>query len=129
MNLNIHDDPAMERFLADLAAVDYNSLDEDEFQGHHINTTKWRKYCQVVKAVRSIQDKDSKSVLKTHYLTEPDPSEDSAAVMVVFPQAVASNADAKTAFALAALLCDNIAMTTMSGKIRMSFVVTDIWTD
>ena len=49
--------------------------------------------------------------------------------MAVFPQAIGFNSDAKTAFALAALLCDDIAMTTMNDTIRISFVVNGIWTD
>lgn len=129
MNLNINNDPVVEKFMADLAAVNFDDLGVEEFQGHHVNTAKWRRYCQVVKAVRFTQDEDGKSILKIHHLEKPDPVEESAAVMVVLPQAVALNADAKTAFALAALLCDDIAMTTMENKVRISFVVSDIWTD
>ena len=129
MNLNINNDPAMEKFMADLTAVDFNDLGGEEFEGHHVNKQRWRKYCQIVKAVRSIQDKDSKSVLKLHYLKEPDPAEEAATVMVVFPQAVALNAGTQIAFASAALLCDDIAMTAMDNKIRISYMVSAIWTD
>lgn len=129
MNLNIHDDPALEKFLADLTAVDFKDLGGEEFRGHHVNAEKWRKYRQVTKAVRTIQDKDGKSVLRIHHSAELDPVEDSAAVMAVFPQAVGLNSDTKTAFALAALLCDDIAMTTMNDTIRISFVVNGIWAD
>ena len=109
MNLNINNDPAMEKFMADLTAVDFNDLGGEEFEGHHVNKQRWRKYCQIVKAVRSIQE--------------------SATVMVVFPQAVALNAGTQIAFALAALLCDDIAMTAMDNKIRISYMVSAIWTD
>lgn len=129
MNLNIYDDPALEKFLADLIAVDFKDLGGEEFRGHHVNAEKWQKYRQVTKAVRTIQDKNGKSVLRIHNSAEPDPVEDSAAVMAVFPQAIGFNSDAKTAFALAALLCDDIAMTTMNDTIRISFVVNGIWTD
>lgn len=124
MNIN---DPAMDKFLADLAAVDFDDLDGDDFHGNRINTGKWRKYRQIVKAVSALGEKGKS--LKIRYLTEPDPSEDFASVTVTLTQIVYFDADTKAAFALATLLSDNIAMTTMNDKIRISFMVSDIWMD
>lgn len=124
MNIN---DPAMDKFLADLAAVDFDDLDGDDFHGNHINAGRWRKYRQIVKAVFAMEDKGKS--LKIRYLTEPDPAEDFVSVTVTLPQIISIDTDAKAAFALAVLLSDSIAITTMNDKIRISFIVSDIWMD
>lgn len=128
MNNNTND-PAMEKFLADLDAVDFDDFDDDGFHGNTINAEKWQKYRQIVKAMVALRGKDNKSILKIHYLTEPDPAEEFVSAMAVFPQAVALGADTKNVFTLATLLSDSIAMTTAGNKIRISFVVSDIWTN
>lgn len=115
-----------EKLLAALDAVDLDDLDCDDFRGTTVNDEKWRVYQQITTALLDAMDKNDR-ILKVNYLSKPNPVEEFASVMVVMPQAIGLNKDAKSAFAQAATLCDSIAMTTTDNKIRINFIVAGIW--
>lgn len=122
------DDKKFEKLLAELDTVDFDDLGGDDFHGTTVNDERWSIYQQITTALLDAKDKDN-HILKIHYLSKPNPAEEFASVMVVLPQVIGLDKEVKAAFALAATLCDRIAMTTMDNKIRVSFMVDGIWAD
>lgn len=114
-----------EKLLAELDTVDFDDLDDD-FNGTTINSERWSVYQQITTALLDAMDNDE-HILKVHYLREPNPKEEFASVTVVMPQLIILDKEVKAAFAQAATLCDSITMTTLSNKIRISFIVDDVW--
>ena len=117
-----------EKLLEELDAVDFNDLGGDDFHGTTVNDEKWSVYQQFATALLDAMDRNNR-ILKVHYLREPNPAEEFASVMVVLPQLIGLDKEVKAAFALAATLCDSIAMTSTDNKIRISFIVDGIWAD
>ena len=115
-----------EKLLEELDAVDFNDLGGDDFHGTTVNDEKWSVYQQIATALIDVMDKND-HILKVHHLSKPNPKEEFASVMVVMPQVIGLDKEAKAAFALAATLCDRIAITTTGNKIRISFAVDNIW--
>ena len=109
-----------EKLLEELDAVDFNDLGGDDFHGTTVNDEKWSVYQQIATALLDAMDRNNR-ILKVHYLREPNPA--------VLPQLIGLDKEVKAAFALAATLCDSIAMTSTDNKIRISFIVDGIWAD
>lgn len=122
------DDKKFEKLLAELDTMDFNDLGGDDFHGTTVNDEKWSVYQQIATALLDAMDRNNR-ILKVHYLREPNPAEEFASVMVVLPQLIGLDKEVKAAFALAATLCDSIAMTSTDNKIRISFIVDGIWAD
>lgn len=115
-----------EKLLAELDTMDFDDLDGDDFHGTTVNDERWSVYQQITTALLDAMDKND-HILKVHYLRNPNPAEEFASVMVVMSQLVRLDKEVKAAFAQAAALCDSIAMTAMDNKIRVSFIVGQIW--
>lgn len=115
-----------DKLLAELDTMDFDALDGDDFNGTTINNERWSVYQQITTALLDAMDKDD-HILKVHYLRDPNPKEEFASVTVVMPQLISLDKEVKAAFALAATLCDNITMTTINNKIRISFIVDNVW--
>lgn len=120
------DKKKFDELLAELDTVDFDALDGDDFHGTTINNERWNVYQQITTALLDAMDKNDK-ILKVDYLRAPNPKEEFAFVTVVMPQLISLGKEVKAAFAQAATLCDNITMTTLSNKIRISFIVDDVW--
>lgn len=120
------DKDKFEKLLAELDTVDFDNLGGDDFHGTTVNDERWSVYQQIATALLDAMDKND-HILKVHYLNKPNPEEEFASVMVVMSQVVGLDKEVKAAFALAATLCDRIAMTTTDNKIRVSFAVDNIW--
>ena len=120
------DNNRFKKLLAELDSMDFDDLGGDDFHGTTVNDEKWSVYQQIATALLDAMDKDD-HILKVHYLNKPNPEEEFASVMVVLPQLIGLDKEAKAAFALAATLCDRIAITTTGNKIRISFAVDNIW--
>lgn len=120
------DKEKFEKLLAELDTVDFDNLDGDDFHGTTVNGEKWSVYQQITTALLGAMDKNDQ-ILKVHYLREPNPKEEFASVTVVMPQLISLDKEVKAAFAKAATLCDNITMTTINNKIRISFIVDSVW--
>ena len=120
------DKDKFEKLLAELDTVDFDNLGGDDFHGTTVNDERWSVYQQIATALLDAMDKND-HILKVHYLNKPNPEEEFASVMVVMSQVVGLDKEVKAAFALAATLCDRVAMTTTDNKIRVSFAVDNIW--
>lgn len=125
---NAKDDAAMKKFMDNLAAVDFNNLDDD-FRGVAVDAAQWEKYQTIVKALFTAQDKTAGKILKIDYLEAPDPLSKFATAMIVMPSAFWFDGTAKESLILAASLCDRIAVTTSGDKVRASFTVSHVWKD
>lgn len=126
-NNSTNDRTEMEKLLADLDTVDFDSLDQD-FRGVTVDEEQWRKYQMIVKELLTIRD-IGQGVSKVLYAEAPDPLTEYASAMLVLDTLSALNGDAKAAFATAASLCDSITITTSGGKVRASFAIDHIWKD
>ncbi len=115
----------MEKSLSDLNAVDFDDLG-DGFHGVTVNAGQWEKYQQIVRALSTARGK-GRGIVKINYLEEPDPTIEYASAMIVLDKVTSFDTDAKTALALAASLCDRLAVTTNGDKIRASFTIGSIW--
>lgn len=119
------DKKKFDELLAELDTVDFDDLDDD-FHGTTINSERWNIYQQITTALLEAMDKDA-HILKINYLREPNPKEEFASATVVMPQLISLDKEVKAAFAKAATLCDSITMTTINNKIRINFIVDDVW--
>ena len=67
---NARDDADMKKFMDDLAAVDFDDL-EDDFRGVTVDVAQWEKYQTIVRALFAAQDKSGGKILKIDHLQRP----------------------------------------------------------
>lgn len=124
MDENINEN--LKRFMAELDALEQDDLDEDTFHGHKLDAVQWGVYQRIVKALEDLPDKDD-NVLTLDYLEVPCPSDRMATVTIAIPQAAMFASETKNALATAVMLCDRWYIMAMGDKVRLSFVVGNVW--
>lgn len=121
-------DKDLDRFVSELDALTPDDLEGDTFHGHTLDAGKWGLYQKIVKELCELPDR-CRSVLAVDYFDEPYPAEKFAKVTVTLPQAVSMEGDGKNSLAAAAVLCDHLSFTNFGGKIRINFLVNNVWAD
>lgn len=121
-------DRDFERKMEEFATMDRDDFVDDIFCGHTLDADRWSLYQKIVKELCELSDR-CRGVLAVDYFDEPYPAEKFAKVTVTLPQAVSMEGDVKNSLAAAAVLCDHLSFTNFGGKIRINFVVDDVWAD
>lgn len=116
----------LERFIKELEALDIDDLPSGDFQGKTLNVMQWRTYLQLVKLLEDLPDKCD-NILTLDYLEAPHPADKMATVTVSIPKTAMFTAETKFALAGAVAICDRWYVMASDSKVRLSFVVGNIW--
>lgn len=114
-----------------LAEVDDVALDDmpDVVHGGFVDSERWERYQNMVKALFAAQDKSDGKIVKIEYLQYPDPLAEYVGAMVILPKVFWFSGDGKAALLAAAGMADRLAVTMLESGIRASFTIDRIWKD
>ena len=115
-----------EKMLAEVDSVPFDEGDEVNHSGS-VNTERWERYQNMVKALFTAQDKCGGKIIKIDYREYPDPLTEYAGAMIVLPKAFWFSGEGKDALLMAAGMADRLAVTTNGDNIRASFTIDRIW--
>lgn len=103
----------LERFIKELETLD---------------VVQWGIYQRIVKLLEDLPDKCD-NILTLDYLESPHPADKMATVTVSIPQTAMFTAEVKLTLAAAVAICDRWYVMSSDSKVRLSFVVGNIWKD
>lgn len=118
----------LERFIKELETMQANDLPSGDFQGKTLDVVQWGIYQRIVKLLKDLPDK-SDNILTLDYLEAPHPADKMATVTVSIPKTAMFTAKIKLALAGAVVICDRWYVMASDSKVRLSFVVSNIWKD
>jgi len=116
----------LERFMKELETLDVDDLPGGDFQGKTLDVIQWGIYQRIVKLLVDLPDKCD-NILTLDYLEAPHPADRMATVTVSIPKTAMFTADTKLALAAAVVICDRWYVMSSDSKVRLSFVVGNIW--
>lgn len=117
----------LERFIKELETLDVDDLPDGDFHGKTLDMVQWGVYQRIVKLLEDLPDKCD-NILTLDYLEAPHPADKMATVTVSVPTAMFT-AEEKLALAGAVVICDRWYVMASDTKVRLSFVVGNIWKD
>lgn len=118
----------LENFIKELETLDVDDLPGDVFKGKTLDVVQWGIYQRIVKLLEDLPDKCD-NILTLDYLEAPHPADMMATVTVSIPKTAMFSADVKLALAGAVMICDRWCIMASDSKVRLSFVVGNIWKD
>lgn len=116
----------LERFIKELETLDMDDLPDGDFQGKTLDVVQWGVYQRIVKLLVDLPDK-CENILTLDYLEAPHPADKMATVTVSVPKTAMFTTDVKVALAGAVVICDRWYVMASDSKVRLSFVVGNIW--
>lgn len=116
----------LERFIKELETLDTEDLPGGDFQGKTLDVVQWGVYQRIVKLLEDLPDKCD-NILTLDYLEAPHPADKMATVTVSVTKNAVFTADVKLALAGAVVICDRWYVMASDSKVRLSFVVGNIW--
>jgi len=116
----------LERFMKELETLDVDDLPGGDFQGKTLDVVQWGIYQRIVKLLVDLPGKCD-NILTLDYLEAPHPADRTATVTVSLPKTAMFTADEKLALAGAVVICDRWYVMSSDSKVRLSFVVGNIW--
>lgn len=118
----------LERFIQELEALEVDDLPSGNFQGKTLDVVQWGIYQRIVKLLEDLPDKCD-NILTLDYLEAPHPADKMATVTVSIPKTAMFTTEVKLALAGAVVICDRWYVMAADSKVRLSFVVGNIWKD
>lgn len=118
----------LEYFIKKLETLDVDDLPGGDFQGKTLDTVQWGFYQRIVKLLEDLPDKCN-NILTLDYLEAPHPADKMATLTVSIPKTAMFTAEEKLALAGAVVICDRWYVMASDTKVRLSFVVGNIWKD
>lgn len=118
----------LEYFIKKMETLDVDELSGGDFQGKALDTVQWGIYQRIVKLLEDLPDKCD-NILTLDYLEAPHPADKMATVTVSVPKTAMFTAEEKLALAGAVVICDRWYVMASDTKVRLSFVVGNIWKD
>lgn len=118
----------LEHFIKELETLDVDDLPGGDFQGKTLDVVQWGVYQRIVKLLVDLPDKCD-NILTLDYLEAPHPADKMATVTVSIPKTAMFTTDVKVALAGAVVICDRWYVMASGSKVRLSFVVGNIWKD
>lgn len=116
----------LERFIKELETLDTEDLPSGDFQGKTLDVVQWGVYQRIVKLLEDLPDKCD-NILTLDYLEAPHPADKMATVTVSVTKNAMFTTDVKLALAGAVVICDRWYVMASDSKVRLSFVVGNIW--
>jgi len=116
----------LECFIKELETLDVDDLPGGDFQGKTLDVVQWGVYQRIVKLLEDLPDKCD-NILTLDYLEAPHPADKMATVTVSIPKTAMFSADTKLALAGTVVICDRWYVMVSDTKVRLSFVVGNIW--
>ncbi len=116
----------LERFIKELETLDADNLPGGDFQGKTLDVVQWGVYQRIVKLLEDLPDKCD-NILTLDYLEAPHPADKMATVTASIPKTAMFTAEVKLALAGAVVICDRWYVMASDSKVRLSFVVGNIW--
>lgn len=116
----------LERFIKELETLDADDPPCGDFQGKTLDVVQWGVYQRIVKLLIDLPDRCD-NILTLDYLEVPHPADKMATVTVSIPKTAMFTADVKLALAGAVVICDRWYVMASDSKVRLSFVVGNIW--
>ena len=118
----------LERFIKELEVLDVDDPPIGDFQGKTLDVVQWGIYQRIVKLLEDLPDKCD-NILTLDYLEAPHPADKMATVTVSIPKTAMFTTEVKLALAGAVVICDRWYVMAADSKVRLSFVVGNIWKD
>ena len=116
----------LERFIKELETLDTEDLPSGDFQGKTLDVVQWGVYQRIVKLLEDLPDKCD-NILTLDYQEAPHPADKMATVTVSVTKNAMFTTDVKLALAGAVVICDRWYVMASDSKVRLSFVVGNIW--
>lgn len=116
----------LERFIKELETLEVDDLPSGNFQGKTLDVVQWGGYQRIVKLLENLPNKCD-NILTLDYLEAPHPADKMATVTVSIPKTSMFTTEVKLALAGAVVICDRWYVMASDSKVRLSFVVGNIW--
>ena len=116
----------LEHFMKELETLDVDDLPCGDFQGKTLDVVQWGVYQRIVKLLIDLPDRCD-NILTLDYLEVPHPADKMATVTVSVTKNAMFTTDVKLALAGAVVICDRWYVMASDSKVRLSFVVGNIW--